>query len=53
MTDTYPKLDKPPIVEAVLDFDCDVPPDKTLKPLEQPARAAFADRYPDATPRYL
>lgn len=53
MTGTYPKLAKPPIVEAVLDFDCDLPPDKTLKLLEQPARAAFADRYPDVTPRYL
>ena len=53
MTDTSLKLAKPPIVEAVLDFDCDVPPDKTLKLLEQPARAAFADRYPDVTPRYL
>ncbi len=53
MTDSYPKLAKPPIVEAVLDFDCDVPPDKNLKLLEQPARAAFADRYPDVTPRYL
>ncbi len=53
MTDTYPKLAKPPIVEAVLDFDCDVPPDKTLKLLEQPGRAAFADRYSDVVPRHL
>lgn len=53
MTDSWPKLAKPPIVEAVLDFDCDVPPDKTLKLLEQPARAAFADRYSDVVPRYL
>jgi len=53
MTDTWPKLTKPPIVEAVLDFDCDVPPDKTLKLLEQPARAAFVDRYSDVVPRYL
>lgn len=53
MTDAYPKLAKPPIVEAVLDFDCDIPPDKTLKLLEHPARTAFANRYPDVTPRYL
>ncbi|MDI3258948.1 TIGR04255 family protein [Aerosticca soli] len=53
MTDAWPKLAKPPIVEAVLDFDCDVPPDKTLKLLEQPAREAFADRYSDVVPRYL
>jgi uncharacterized protein (TIGR04255 family) len=53
MTDTTEKLPKPPIVEAVVDFDCDVPPDKTLNLLEQRARAIFADRYPDVTPRYL
>lgn len=53
MSSAYPKLDRPPIVEAVVDFDCDVPPDKTLKALEGPARAAFTDSYPDARPRYL
>ena len=53
MTDTYPQLANPPIIEAVVDFDCDVPPDKNLKVLEQPARIAYADRYPDVVPRYL
>lgn len=53
MNNMYPKLANPPIVEAVLDFDCDVPPSNNLKALEQSARAAFADRYPDVTPRYL
>lgn len=53
MTDVYPKLARPPIVEAVVDFDCDVPPDKNLKVLEQPARVAFMDRYAEIHPRYL
>lgn len=53
MTDVYPKLPNPPIVEAIVDFDCDVPPDSTLKSLELPAGAAFHDEYPDAQPRYL
>lgn len=53
MADAYPKLRNPPIVEAIVDFDCDVPPDKTLKTLEQAAKDTFHERYPDALPRYL
>lgn len=39
-------LSKPPIVETVLDIDCDLPPDRPLDALEEEARAAFSDRYP-------
>lgn len=53
MTDVYPKLPNPPIVEAIVDFDCDVPPNVALKDLEQSARDAFREQYPDVHPRYL
>ncbi len=38
MSDSFPKLTSPPIVEAVIDFECDLPPLFDLKALEQPAR---------------
>jgi uncharacterized protein (TIGR04255 family) len=41
-----PKLRNPPIVEAVFDVDCDLPPALDLAALEQPSRALFADAYP-------
>jgi uncharacterized protein (TIGR04255 family) len=41
-----PKLRNPPIVEAVLDVDCDLPPGFDLVALEAPARALFRDQYP-------
>lgn len=39
-------LGHPPIIEAVLDFDCDLPPGMDLKAMESRARAKFAPRYP-------
>jgi len=53
MNEDYPKLARPPIVEAIVDFDCDVPPNVDLKSLEQSARETFHEHYPDAQPRYL
>lgn len=53
MTEPYPKLTNPPIVEAIVDFDCDVPPNKDLKSLERASRESFQEHYPDAQPRYL
>ena len=41
-----PRLKNPPIVEAVLDVDCDLPPGFDLAALEVPARAQFQDKYP-------
>ena len=49
-TDT-PKLRNAPIVEAVLDIDCDTPPDVELAELEEPARERFGDQYPKARKR--
>jgi len=49
-TDTE-KLRNAPIVEAVLDIDCDTPPDAELADLEGPAYERFGDRYPQARKR--
>jgi uncharacterized protein (TIGR04255 family) len=40
------RLADPPIVEAVLDLDCDMPPGQDIASLEAPAREAFGERYP-------
>jgi len=40
------KLRNPPIVEAVFDVDCDLPPALDLAALEGPARALLANDYP-------
>lgn len=46
MNDTEFKLLKPPIIEAVLDIDCDMPPGFDLAALEGPSRERFRDQYP-------
>ena len=46
-------LSKPPIVEAVLDIDCDMSPGQDLAALEAPARDAFRDRYPKFRTRFI
>lgn len=40
------KIARPPIVEAVLDIDCDMSPTFTLANLESAFRDKFRDRYP-------
>lgn len=40
------KLTHPPIVEAVIDLDCDLPARQDLEGLEAAARKAFCDEYP-------
>ncbi len=40
------KLASPPIVEAVVDIDCDMPPGLEIKTLESAARDAFQAQYP-------
>jgi uncharacterized protein (TIGR04255 family) len=40
------QLRNPPIVEAVLDIDCDLPPGFDLAALEAASRAALRDQYP-------
>lgn len=53
MNDKALKLARPPIVEAVLDIDCDMPPGLDIGALEQPARAAFAKDYPEVRTVFL
>lgn len=45
MSDHDLKLKTPPIVEAVLDIDCDLPPTFDLVAVEGAARAAFREPY--------
>lgn len=40
------KLSNPPIVEAVLDIECDLQPGQQLAELEESAQSIFRDRYP-------
>jgi len=40
------KLPKPPIVEAVLDIDCDLPPTLNFDEVEKLGVEAYGDRYP-------
>src|SRR4051794_24466342 len=53
MNDPNLRLAHPPIVEAVLDIDCDMPPSQDIIALEAPAREAFRDRYPTLRTQYL
>lgn len=46
MNDTEFKLLKPPIIEAVLDIDCDMPPGREIATLEQLAFERLRDHYP-------
>ena len=46
MTEPGPKLKNPPIVEAVLDIECDLPPSLDISKIEMAAREKFRDRYP-------
>lgn len=47
------KLAKAPIVEAVLDIDCDMPPAFEVSALERPAREAFKAAYPKFRSQFL
>jgi len=53
MSDRLLKLKTPPIVEAVLDIDCDMPPKLDFAALEAPVRDAFRDRYPKFRTRFM
>lgn len=49
----HPKLRNPPIVEAVVDVDCDLPPGFDLLALEARSRTQFADQYPKFRTQFL
>ncbi|MBI2803294.1 MAG: TIGR04255 family protein [Gammaproteobacteria bacterium] len=48
MNDSLLALTSSPIVEAVLDIDCDMPPATNLAALEPTATRVFGDQYPTA-----
>lgn len=47
------QLPNPPIVEAVLDIECDLQPGQQLTELEEKAREAFRDHYPKLHPQVI
>ena len=51
--DTKLELRHPPIVEAVLDFDCDLPPTQDLVALEAAAQELLKDEYPSNDRQWL
>lgn len=53
MTEPTRKLARPPIIEAVLDIDCDLPPNRGIESLLEPARNCFNQEYPDVQTRYM
>lgn len=53
MDDTPAVLDSAPIVEAVVDIDCDMPTSVDVEALDAAAQAALADRYPVARRRLM
>jgi uncharacterized protein (TIGR04255 family) len=50
---SHHQLRNPPIVEAVFDVDCDLPPGFDLTALEARSRAQFADQYPKFRTQFL
>ncbi|MGC8561395.1 MAG: TIGR04255 family protein [Phycisphaerae bacterium] len=46
MSDNLPKLRNPPVIEAVLDIGCDLPPTLNWAVLEAAALLAYRDSYP-------
>ncbi len=47
------QLDDAPIIEAVVDIDCDMPPDFSLATIEAEAKNRFSDVYPKPKKSYL
>jgi uncharacterized protein (TIGR04255 family) len=50
---SLPQLRNPPIVEAVFDVDCDLPPGFDFAALETRLRAQFVDQYPKFRAQFL
>ena len=53
MTASSPTLNNPPIVEAVVDIECDLPPTFDLAGLEAAARTSFGTAYPVTKPQFV
>lgn len=53
MSDSLLKLARPPIIEAVLDIDCDMPPGQDIAKLEAPAFEVFREQYPQLRTQFI
>lgn len=53
MNDLELKLANAPIVEAVVDFDCDMPPSFELRDVETQARECYRESYPKFRPQEI
>lgn len=53
MNETLLHLKAAPIVEAVLDIDCDMPLTMDVAALETPARAVYGEKYPKFQPQFM
>lgn len=53
MSEPSQELANPPIVEAVVDIDCDLPPGVDLAALKEKAQTCFQAEYPDFQTRYM
>jgi len=53
MNESELKLAKAPIVEAVLDIECDMPPSFNLAALEAPALKDYQGTYPTLRPQFI
>lgn len=53
MNDSLLRLSSAPIVEAVLDIDCDMPPAMDMAALEGPARDLFREQYPKFRTQFI
>ena len=53
MSEAVLKLKNPPIIEAVLDIECDLPPNFKLGTIETVARKKFAKSYPKLQHQYI
>jgi uncharacterized protein (TIGR04255 family) len=53
MTNQDFSLKNPPIVEAVLDIECDLPTSQQVATLEGPAQERFRDRYPKLRKQFV
>jgi uncharacterized protein (TIGR04255 family) len=53
MNDSTFNLPNPPIIEAVLDIECDLPPGQQLAALESPARDFYRSSYPKLKTQFV
>ena len=47
------KLNNPPIVEMVVDIDCDLPPERSVSKIESDATASLAETYPNIEKKFF